>query len=192
MKTLQLLYIIQDHAAEHHAWGVEKERLSRKNCSNREHWLHPVISHLTNLKISDSVLRFVVKARLQLKECNTLLNLYYPGTYSKQCARCHFHTETISHILNGCNQNKNAIQKRHNRIAEIITNTLSLGNRAVIMHKDKPIKPNDFGLAHLNFVTNHTRPDAFITNHEDRSCVLVEVSVPFDSFVQSCHSDKFL
>ena len=59
------------------------------------------------------------------------------------------------------------------------------------MNDNKPIKPNDFGLAHLNFVTNHTRPDACIINHEDRSCVLVEVSVPFDSFVQSCHSDKF-
>ena len=149
------------------------------------------VSHLTNVKISDNVLKFVVKARLQLVECNTLLNLYYPGTYSKQCARCHFHTETLSHILNGCNQNKNAIQKRHNRIAEIITNTLSAGNRVVTVHKDKPIKPNDFDRAHLNFATNHTRPDACIINQEDRSCVLVEVSVPFDSFVHSCYSDKF-
>ena len=81
-------------------------------------------SYLDNLKLSDNLVKFVTKARLQLLECNSLLHLYYPLSYSKRCMRCNFHSDTVSHVLNGCKKSKGAIQTRHNRIVDIIATNL--------------------------------------------------------------------
>ena len=77
-------------------------------------------SHLVNFHLSDNLVKFVLKARLQLLECNSLLHTYYPGTYPKSCSRCCFYADTVSHALNGCRECKNSIQKRHNRLASIV------------------------------------------------------------------------
>ena len=53
-------------------------------------------SHLVNFHLSDSLVKFVLKARLQLLECNSLLHTYYPETYAKSCWRCGFYVDPIS------------------------------------------------------------------------------------------------
>ena len=68
-------------------------------------------SHLVNFHLSDNLVKFVLKARLQLLECNSLLHTYYPGTYPKSCSRCCFYADTVSHALNGCRESKNSSQQ---------------------------------------------------------------------------------
>ena len=68
-------------------------------------------SHLVNFHHSDSLVKFFLKERLQLLECNSLLHTYYPGTYAKSCSRCGFYADTVSHALNGCRESKNSSQQ---------------------------------------------------------------------------------
>ena len=65
---------------------------------------------LLNHKLNDDIRSFVCRGRLQLLQCNSLLHLYYQSP--KTCNLCNFHTETVSHILNGCNKMKNNYQKK--------------------------------------------------------------------------------
>ena len=76
--------------------------------------------HRTLLTSILTIVKFVLKARLPLLECNSLLHTYYPGTYAKSCWRSGFYADTVSHALNGCRESKNSIQKRHNRLASIV------------------------------------------------------------------------
>ena len=41
-----------------------------------------------NHNISDKIRSFIVRGRLQVLECNSLLHLYYPETYFTKCALC--------------------------------------------------------------------------------------------------------
>ena len=56
-------------------------------------------SHLSNLKLTDKLVSFVVKGRMQLLPCHSLLALYYPNSYEKKCKLCNNPYETVSH---GC------------------------------------------------------------------------------------------
>ena len=154
-------------------------------------------SHLSNLKLSDSLVSFIVKARLQLSECNSLLHTYYPAAYPRSCNRCGFPWDTISHVLNNCRASKGAIKARHNRMLKIITTAVSdihgdTDQTAIL--KDQLVKPCYFdhtqALPAFEGVL-HTRPDLCVINHSERSCLLIEVAVPFDPFLNDCYQNKF-
>ena len=149
-------------------------------------------SHLVNYHISDSLVRFVIKAKLQLAECNSLLHTYYPDMYEKKCSRCGFHSDTISHVLNGCRVSKNSIQKRHNRIVNIISKNISEANPGSDITIDRIITPEMLGESNTTFVElEHTRPDICVINHEDNSSLIIEVAIPFDAFINECYQHKF-
>ena len=40
-------------------------------------------------------------------------------------------------------------------------------------------------------VFEHTLPDLCVIDHVTRKCLIVEVSVPFDVFVNDCYQSKF-
>ena len=151
-------------------------------------------AHLTNLHLSDKLVTFVVKAKLQLLACNSLLHVYYPDRVEQRCARCGFYTETVSHILNGCQSSKSLYQKRHNRIANILTRNISDSNPGFDTLSDQLVKPCNFD---ASFAPSQTfvglqaiRPDAMFIDKTNRTCLLMEVAVPFDAFVGECYESK--
>jgi hypothetical protein len=152
-------------------------------------------AHLVNLHLSDSLVRFVLKARLQLTECNSLLHIYYPGTYAKSCPRCGFYADTISHALNGCRESKNSIQKRHNRLASVVMRNVRNKFPHAMILEDQIVKKSFFegdSRPALAFTeVEHSRPDLCVIDHEAKTCLIVEVSVPFDVFVNDCYQSKF-
>ena len=154
-------------------------------------------SHLSNLKLSDSLVRFVVKARLQLTECNSLLHIYYPADYPRSCPRCGFSSDTISHILNNCRYSKGAIQARHNRLAKIVTRAVSglhSNDPAVTVLEDKLVKPAHFTQAPDTSAfdgVRSNRPDICVIDHANKTCHIIELAVPFDSFVGESYQMKF-
>ena len=151
-------------------------------------------THLTNLHLSDSLVQFVVKAKLQLLATNSLLHVYYPDSVERKCKRCGFYTETESHILNGCKMSKSYYQKRHNRIADVIVKAVRDVNPNAEILTDQPVKPCHFVTVsnEIRFEgVNAYRPDACVINHENRTCLLLEVAVPFDPFVPICFQSKF-
>ena len=147
---------------------------------------------LHNHKLNDDIRSFVCRGRLQLLQCNSLLHLYYQSP--KTCNLCNFHTETVSHILNGCDKMKNNYQKRHNRVVDMISqkiNTLFAKDANCEMIKDTILKPQMFESEQENFVNPHTRPDIVIINREEKEVTIIEISTPFDAFLETCYNQKF-
>ena len=151
-------------------------------------------SHLTNMYLNDALVKFTVKARLQLLACNSVLHVYYPDSCDRRCGRCGFFTETVSHILNGCEHNKTIIQRRHNRISNILTKAIADVNPHCEFVEDTIIKPSflEPSLSEDDsFNFSGTRPDACFVNREERFCLIIEVAVPFDPFLNECYQSKF-
>ena len=150
-------------------------------------------SYLRNHKISDDIKSFVVRARLQILQCNSLLHTYY--NIGKDCGQCNFYSETVSHILNGCRAMQALYQKRHNRIIDMLhkkITTMTIHKESRII-KDSIITPQlfDANSEILNFDAHATRPDIVIINDSEKTAFIIEFSAPFDAFIGKCYSEKF-
>lgn len=149
-------------------------------------------SYLTNPKLSDVLVKFVAKARVQLTETNSQLHLYYPGDYPRSCDRCGFHSDTLSHVLNGCQESRNAIQSRHNRIMNILAKTVREINTSCAISVDSTVKPEMFNSDERAFPgIQHNKPDICVIDHDRKICFLIEIAVPFDPFVNESYQAKF-
>ena len=111
----------------------------------------------------------------------------------KNCKLCNFHSDTVSHIMNGCNKLKKAYQERHNRLVNIIHDKITTFNPGCEIIKDKPLRPEYFeeNLSNVHFTTRSVRPDICIIDREEKTVNLVEVSVPFDAHINQCYQTKF-
>ena len=147
---------------------------------------------LKNHKLHDDVRSFVLKGRLQLLPCHSLLHVYYPQTYDKRCSLCHHPTETISHSLNGCTRYTGMYQARHNRVVDILENKLASKFCNVTIMKDKILKPCHFDQSSTDsFVSRECRPDIVMIDNENRKVFIIEVSVPFDAHMNLTYRHKF-
>ena len=148
---------------------------------------------LQNPKLNDRLASFVLKGRLQLLPCQSLLHIYYPHIHTKGCKLCPHPSETASHVLNGCPRFKSAYQKRHNRIVDIISDKLKHFNSDTEVLKDVPLKPSHFSgeVGGHSFLTRYNRPDITLIDKEGMCVNLVEIAVPFDAFVHTCYQKKF-
>ena len=72
-----------------------------------------------NWKVDDALVIFTIKARLSILPTNFTLHLWN-GDHNPECLFCHRHTESVVHILNGCNKFKNFHTRRHDRIVNKI------------------------------------------------------------------------
>ena len=120
------------------------------------------------------------------------MHTYYPGEYSRACDRCGFHSDTLSNILNGCPESRNAIQSRHNRIMNIIAKEAKDANQNMSITVDSLVKPDMFMTEERTFTgIQHNRPDICVIDHASKTCMLAEVAIPFDVFVNDCYQSKF-
>ena len=144
---------------------------------------------LSNHTVSDDVRSFVCRGRLQLLQCNSLLHLYYK--VPKSCNLCRHPSETASHILNGCRELKNIYSKRHNRVVDILHTKISSANRTKYILKDTVLSPDIFSSEQETFTHRNTRPDITMIDKASKTVTLIEVSLPFDAFMNKCYESKF-
>ena len=146
-------------------------------------------SFLSNHKLSDSLLSFICRGRLQLLQCDSLLHIYYPETYTKSCKICRNPSDTASHILNGCTQFKGLYQERHNRIVNLIFTKVAARGKEVL--KDTVLRPALFDGYSESFRHKHTRPDIVVVDRDLRKVIIIEVAIPFDAHIPKCYQGKF-
>ncbi len=84
-------------------------------------------SYLKNTALSEDIVIFTVKARLQVLPTRLNLSIWFPTT---QVPHCLHHTseqitETLPHILNGCHAYKGMYISRHNRIVDLKVKDIS-------------------------------------------------------------------
>lgn len=151
-----------------------------------------------NNSLPEKLVKFVTKARLQIAETNTFLHLCYPNAYQKRCPRCSNPSETISHVLNGCMEFKNFYVRRHNKILKLIEEQIAVHNPdSFEVYCDRVVKPEM--LVSQNATQDspsvvrvrHRRPDLLLVNKKSKKAFIVELSIPFDRFLQSCYEHKF-
>ena len=146
---------------------------------------------LTNTTITNDLISFVYRSRLQLLQCNSLLHTYYAT--GKHCRLCNHPFETVSHVLNGCTKMQTIYQKRHNRIVDILHSKIECVSSKKRVFKDKPLTPSLFHSTNNKntFVTQCTRPDIVTVDEENKHVIISEVTVPFDGFFIKAFQSKF-
>ena len=148
-------------------------------------------AYLNNVKLRDSLVCFVVRGRLQLLQCNSLMALYYPNECTRPCALCNHPTETESHVLNGCPRYQLLYTARHNRVIDVVASHIPSRDSLHVI-KDTCLSPSLFGSEpDTAFTTRAVRPDLVIIDRTNSEVFLVEVAVPFDAFVDISFTSKF-
>ena len=87
---------------------------------------------------------------------------------------------------------KNRYTARHDRVVDLMEEELLKLHPTSHLLKNKII---DGGILHVDSPLfsqlNHRKPDLFILNHAQQEVFIIEVSTPFDAFVQQCYETKF-
>ena len=153
---------------------------------------HSLSMHVfDNHNVEDKIRNFIMKCRLQLLPCNSLLSLYYPNVHTKRCKNCNHPSETVSHILNGCGLFRKWYSDRHNRIANLIANKIAAYNADCQILCDKVIKPTMFGSDVDTFEFTHTRPDIVVIDNSNRAVTINEIAIPYDCHIHDCFKTKY-
>ena len=146
------------------------------------------LSHLTNKKLNDNMTRFICKGRLQLLETNSVIHTYFPDNPSS-CPLCGFHTDSNSHALNGCRELKGLYTDRHDRVVGLVGDVLekNIVTDYCDVLCDQRVQFD--GFTSVGIANN--RPDITIIDHANSVAFIVEVAVPYDSFIDTCYQHKF-
>ena len=74
----------------------------------------------------------------------------------------------------------------------IIAKEASEANQTSSVSVDSLVRPEMFMVEERTFpAIQHNRPDICIIDHASKTCVLAEVAVPFDVFINDCYQSKF-
>ena len=149
--------------------------------------------HLKNPSINENITQFIVKCRLQLVETYTHIATCYPEV-SRRCRNCNHPSETISHVLNGCRTFLALATKRHNRLVDIIETQVNDHVADAFVYKERMVTS---GLIQMDDTTHdnirdipHRKLDLLMVNHSINSVTIIEVSCPWDRFLDDCYQLK--
>ena len=74
----------------------------------------------------------------------------------------------------------------------IIAKEVSETNKTSLISIDSLVRPEMFMVEERAFPgIHHNRPDICVIDHESKTCMLVEVAIPFDVFLNDCYQSKF-
>ena len=152
------------------------------------------LSFMKNNNLKDKIKQFAVKSRLQILECNSLLHTYSPTLHNKKCSLCNHPSDTCSHVLNGCTKLNSFYVERHNRIVNVVFEKLKYhcSKNNMCFFKEKPLTPSLFMFDEgVQFVSNAIKPDIVTIDYEMKEVKIIEISTPFDAFIDSTYQSKF-
>ena len=138
----------------------------------------------------------IPRSLLMIDESNSLLHVMYPQI-DKSCPLCKNPYDTISHVANGCMQFRNNYTARHNRIVNILQTEIKKYNKSFVIHREKNVSSdlivNDDEIQFANIFQDiqSRKPDLFLIDYDNMKCFILEVSCPFDAFIEDCYNTKF-
>ena len=152
--------------------------------------IHIKSSHslLYNWSVNDELVKFTVKARLNILPTNFTTYIWN----RENDPNCPFgckHTESIAHLLNGCFPTfKNYYSRRHNRIMNKISEYLSKIRSDAMVHVDKfcdTIFPN---LRERLLLIEHRRPDIVV--QDVNKVDILEITICYDLYFDIAYDAK--
>ena len=142
--------------------------------------------HLKNTAIWENLTRFITKGRLQLLETNAVNKTYYPGSYPRECTLCGYITDTNSHALNNCRRLKGLYTQRHDRCVELVRQALTTS----VMTEFCELFQNQRVSMDGRYLDT-SKPDLCLIDHSNSVAFVIELSNPFDAFIEKCYQSKF-
>ena len=147
--------------------------------------------HLRNLKLSDKLTSFIVKARLNLLEVNLNLATWYPHLYTKRCHLCNQPEDTVSHVLNGCPSHQSYYIDRHSRTVRHLLSQIEKQHPTWECLCEVPITDNRMNTEGVFIDVVCNKPDILVIDRDSDSAYIIEVSHPYDAFINICYQSKF-
>ncbi len=148
-------------------------------------------SYLKNTALSEDIVIFTVKARLQVLPTRLNLSIWFPTT---QVPHCLHHTseqitETLPHILNGCHVYKGMYISRHNRIVDLKVKDISNNLSPLIrVYKHSSVNPSMFQYLNNNSEMfsdlSANTPDVVVIDEECREVFVLEIACTFNSSME--------
>lgn len=145
-----------------------------------------------NYPIGDKFFRFAIRCRANLlgtPEFNELIH----GAVHTPCPRClnqgDSHTQSLSHILNGCIYSYRLYTERHNRIQNVLIEYLKENPDIQEIYEDKSINIID-----IPDNLKRLRPDIVTWSNNRNKCLIIEISVPYGkkNYDEDTLSDVYL
>jgi hypothetical protein len=122
-----------------------------------------------------------------------MLATYYPEIHNRQCPMCGFTPDTVSHVMSSCISFRTMYIERHDRTVNHIATEVSKlpAYRDFIILNNKLVTPAIFNINHFADNIQCNKPDIFLVNHNLKLAFIIEVSHPFDAFIDICYKSKF-
>ena len=146
-------------------------------------------SFMYNHNISDTLVKFTLKARLSLLPTNFTLHLW-DRDKCPLCPFCQRKTESIAHLFNGCQQFHNFYSRRHNRIAEKIEGIICEFHRRERVYANRLMETIMPDLQQQLSTVVHRKPDIVIFDAIARTCIIIEITICFDMYFEYAFTAK--
>ena len=142
---------------------------------------------LYNWNVSDDLVKFCVKARLNIIPTN--FNIFiWNRQHDPKCSLCQHKTESTAHVLNGCHVLNNFYSARHNRIVDEVFKFVHPLKRRFRFYKDKFINTiiPDIDFSEIK----HCRPDITVIDIVNKMCIFLEITVCYDLYFDLAFAEK--
>ena len=156
------------------------------------------VSHsvFKNIAVGEDILKFTIKARLQVLPTKYNLSTWYPHTHDPFCLNhpdSQHHLESIAHITNGCHAYKQLYIARHDRIVDIVSDAVrNIMPASSVMFKHRRVLPEWFGSTCDVFALIPNTPDIVFVDTSHREVLMLEVGCVFDLYMDQAFQDKYV
>ena len=139
-----------------------------------------------NWKVTDELVKFVIKARMNILPTNFTLYIWDRNKDPK-CVLCSHPTESMAHLLNSCTRFKNFRSRRHDRLVSKIHQFVK-DNTEYDIYENKmaytvfPGHNEDFRQL------EHGKPDIICISN--KKVIVIEVTVCYDVYMNFAYEEK--
>ncbi len=140
-------------------------------------------------KHSDSLVKFVLRARMNQIPCNQLIH-FWNKDHEKKCFFCNHHTESVAHLMNSCKKFKDLYSKRHDRIVDAVYQKMRRYNQTSVFFVNRMAETAFPDLRTELQQMNNRKPDLLEIKSNKKECEIIEVTVCFDLYMSESYRSK--
>ena len=140
-------------------------------------------------KLSDSLVTFVVRARMNQLPCNQLINMWNKE-HEKRCTLCNHNIESVAHLMSSCRKFKDLYSRRHDRIVSTVSEKIQKSNPASHLFVNKMAETVFPALRNETKEISSRKPDIIELKENEKECEIIEITVCFDMYMEQSYSGK--
>ena len=140
-------------------------------------------------KLSDSLVKFILRARMHQIPCNQLIHMWNKD-HDKKYSMCNERTESVAHLMNSCRNYKDLYARRHDRVVKFLRQKIQKKNSTSTLFVNKMVETAFPHIKDALQQLNQRKPDILEIKVSKRECEIVEVTVCFDLYMDTSYQEK--